>query len=97
MNKEFFIGVYVANYLAGMYVKRSDEHMHTGKHPYTRPREVPIEDAWFMAEVAWRAYEAQSAERAETPLSEDFICGRLAGSAGVAGDRREGGGHAREG
>lgn len=73
MTKELFIGTYVANYLSGMYVKRSDEHMYTGKHPYTKPSEVPIEDAWFMAEVAWRAYEVQAKERAARPEPESLL------------------------
>ena len=75
MSKEQFIGAYVAAYLAGMYVKRSDEHLYTGKHPYTKTSDVPIEDAWFMAEVAWRAYQAQSIARAERPLSDEFLDG----------------------
>lgn len=72
MTKELFIGVYVANYLSGMYVKRSDEHMYTGKHPCTKPSEVPIEDAWFMAEVAWLAYKAQADDAARNPKPEGF-------------------------
>jgi hypothetical protein len=54
--KDDFMRSYIAAYLAGMYVARADEHLYTGKHPYTSPKEVPIEDAWFMAEVAWEAY-----------------------------------------
>jgi hypothetical protein len=56
MNKDQFIQQYVASYLAGMYVKRSDDHIYTGQHVYSEPSEIPIEDAFFMANVAWLAY-----------------------------------------
>lgn len=63
--KDFFIMQYVAAYCAGMYCRRADEHLYTGKHPYTEVDDVPIEDARFMAEVAWRAFRKHSEETRE--------------------------------
>lgn len=59
LDKKTFMTTYMATYMAGMYVKRSDEHLYTGHHPYSHAEDVPVEDAHFMAEVAWLACQQQ--------------------------------------